>query len=316
MIAVKTENLRHTYPAGRKTGPVEVLKGIDLEVETGCVFGFLGPNGSGKTTLFKILSTLLPLSNGDVSILGTDLKSEQYKVRKKIGVVFQSPSLDRKLTVRENLKHHGHLYGIRGGELQSRIEEMLVKFNLVEKGNVLAENLSGGQKRRVEIAKGLMHRPELLIMDEPSTGLDLGARRSLWNVITSLKDEGVTILLTTHLMMEAELCDRLAIIDQGRVVSTGSPDEMKKTIGGDIITIQTPDPDKFIEIYHEKFGDTPLLVNGRVRIEKERGHEFVPQIVESFPGMVTGVSYGKPTLEDVFISATGRAFVSETEEAE
>jgi ABC-2 type transport system ATP-binding protein len=230
--------------------------------------------------------------------------------------VFQSPSLDRRLTVRENLKHQGHLYGLTGSELQSRIGEMLEKFNLVEKGDVITENLSGGQKRRVEIAKGLMHHPELLIMDEPSTGLDLGARRSLWEVINRLKEEGVTVLLTTHLMMEAELCDRLAIIDRGRAVSTGSPDEMKKMIGGDIITVQTPDPERFIKSFSEKFGETALLVNGKVRIEKERGHEFVSRIVESFPEMVTGVAFGKPTLEDVFISETGRAFVPETEEVE
>jgi ABC-2 type transport system ATP-binding protein len=316
MIAVKTKNLRHTYSGGRKTDPVEALKGIDIEIEMGCVFGFLGPNGSGKTTLFKILSTLLPLDKGEVSIFGIDLKREQYKVREKIGVVFQSPSLDRRLTVRENLKHQGHLYGLTGSELQLRIDEALEKFNLVEKGDVITENLSGGQKRRVEIAKGLMHHPELLIMDEPSTGLDLGARRLLWEVINTLKKDGVTVLLTTHLMLEAELCDRLAIIDLGKTVSVGTPDEMKKRIGGDIITIQTPDPERFLESYREKFGETPLLVNGKVRIEKERGHEFIPRIVESFPGMVTGVGFGKPTLEDVFISTTGRAFVPETEEVE
>jgi len=314
---VIAENLRHTYPARRRSREYEALKGVDLSVRKGDIFGFLGPNGSGKTTLFKILSTLIEPTSGRCEIAGLDIAARKPDVRKKIGVVFQSPSLDKKLTVEENLHYHGHLYGLSGAQLKARISELLEKFQLEEKGDKFVETLSGGQKRRVEIAKGIMHNPELLIMDEPSTGLDVRARRSMWNILETLKTvDGVTVLLTTHLMYEAELCDHIVIMDSGKVEVNGKPEELKKSIGADIITVSADKPEEFMKSYGMKFNDKPLLVNGKVRIEKENGHRFVSEIVESFPDEVTGVTFGRPTLEDVFIQKTGHGFLHSEKETE
>ena len=314
---VITEKIGHTYPARKRSKEYNALKGVDLSVKKGDIFGFLGPNGSGKTTLFKILSTLITPTSGRAEAFGFDISKQKLDVRKKIGVVFQFPSLDRKLTVEENLYYQGHLYGLNGSALTERIGELLIKFQLEEKRDKFVETLSGGQKRRVEIAKGLMHRPELLIMDEPSTGLDIRARRSMWNILEKLKNEdGVTVLLTTHLMNEAEQCDHIVIMDNGKVEVNGKPEELKKSIGADIITVSTDDPESFIRSYSNKYEDKPLVVNGKVRIEKANGHRFVPQIVDSFPDEVTGVTFGRPTLEDVFIQKTGRGFLHGEKEQE
>jgi len=315
MTAVRITGLHHTYPGKRKTGAVEVLRGIDLTVEKGRIFGFLGPNGSGKTTLFKILSTLFPPSSGSVEILGIDIVKNSHEIRRRIGVVFQSPSLDGKLTVEENLVHQSHLYGLSGAPMQKRIDFRLEQFGLADRRSQFVETLSGGLKRRVELAKGLLHNPEVLILDEPSTGLDPSARRSLWAALTTLRsDDGVTILVTTHLIAEAEQCDRLAIIDRGRVVGEGSPEELKSEIGGDVITISTPSPAEFAEAYFQKFKEKPMIVNGKIRVEKSNGHRFITEIVEAWPALVQGVTYGKPTLDDVFVHKTGHSLAAEAEE--
>lgn len=309
MNAVETENIRHTYPARRKSRARQALDGIDLSVRKGEIFGFLGPNGSGKTTLFKILSTLIPPSGGTGKILGFDLLNELNQIRKQIGVVFQRPSLDKMLTVGENLLHQGHLYGLRGLALRSAARRELEKFGLADRNDESVQTLSGGLMRRVELAKGLMHSPQLLILDEPSTGLDPGARRALWETLSMLRDnDSVTILLTSHLSEEADRCDRLAIMDEGNIVATGSPDELKKEIGGDIITITSPTPNELIGRISAKYSGEPKMVNGKIRMEIEHGHEFIPKLVESFPGLVSEIKLAKPTLEDVFIVRTGREF--------
>jgi len=301
--AIEVENLRHVY------GNRQALAGVTFTVSRGEIFGLLGPNGGGKTTVFKILSTLLLPTGGRAQIFDLDVVRESHRVRRCIGVVFQSPSLDKKLTVVENLRHQGHLYGLRGRTLSHRIHELLTPMGLADRARELVETLSGGLQRRVELAKGLLHRPHLLLLDEPSTGLDPGARRDFWGHLQALRRQaGVTILLTTHLMEEAEGCDRLGILDRGRLVALGSPNALKEKIGGDVITVQTQEPEKLRDQIREKFGGEPKVLDGTVRIERPKGHEFIPQLVEAFPGQIEAITLGKPTLEDVFIQQTGHRF--------
>jgi len=302
-FAVEVTNLVHSY------GNRKALRGVTFSVKSGEIFGLLGPNGGGKTTLFKILSTSFPATSGDAVIFGKDIRLQADHVRRRIGVVFQSPSLDKKLTVRENLMHHGHIYGLRGGELHARMKEMMERLGVADRENAIVETLSGGLQRRVELAKGLLHRPQLLILDEPSVGLDPGARRDLWLYLEKLRDkEGVTILLTTHLIDEADRCDRVLILNEGLVVAMGTPDDLKDEIGGDIVVITTKDPEKLRSMIAERFSVTPRLLNGKLRVEKENAHAFVSQAIENFSGMIESVTLSKPTLEDVFIARTGHRF--------
>ena len=301
--ALRIEDLEHHY------GPLQALAGISLEVREGEIFGLLGPNGGGKTTLFRILSTVLPPSSGRVEIFGIDLRTDPAGVRETIGVVFQSPSLDAKLTVRENLRHHGHLYGLRGSELDVCMDAAMRMLAIRDRADDIVEQLSGGLQRRVELAKGLVTRPRLLILDEPATGLDPGARIDLWRHLSTLRSEdGVTILVTTHLMDEAEHCDRLAILDNGRIVATGTPSQLKRKIGGDIITIETSEPEKLSSLIAERFGTVPTHLGETLLLEQADGHVLVGQLVEAFSERISSISLGKPTLEDVFIHETGHRF--------
>jgi len=304
--ALQIEGLEFFY------GPLQALAGISLSVPRGEIFGLLGPNGGGKTTLFRILSTLLPHPTGSVSVFGHDLATEPDQVREHIGVVFQHPSLDGKLTVSENLRHHGMLYGLSGAELEVCIDAAMRRLGIRDRARDLVETLSGGLQRRVELAKGLVTSPRLLILDEPSTGLDPGARRDLWQYLRGLRDEdGATVLLTTHLMEEAEHCDRLAIIDHGRIVTIGTPDSLRQRIGGDIITVQSADPDGLATLINQQFGTHTARLGDVLRIERPNGHVFVRQLVEAFSDRISSVSLGKPTLEDVFIHETGHRFWNE-----
>jgi ABC-2 type transport system ATP-binding protein len=231
---VQVDGLVHDF-AGRPA-----LRGIDFSVRAGEIFALLGPNGGGKTTLFRILSTLLRPTGGRARVLGHDVERDPHAIRESIGVVFQSPAVDRKLTVRENLVTQGHLYGLAGASLRKAIDGMLRTVGLGERADDRVETLSGGLVRRAEIAKGLLHHPPLLLLDEPSTGLDPAARSDLWDHLSQLRSrDGVTVLLTTHLMEEAERCDRLAILSDGSLVATGTPQELKSEIGGDVIVIAT-----------------------------------------------------------------------------
>jgi ABC-2 type transport system ATP-binding protein len=213
------------------------------------------------------------------------------------------------LTVRENLVHQGHLYGLRGPVLRSRIGELLARFGLADRANDFVEKLSGGLRRRVELAKGLLHQPELLLLDEPSTGLDPLARRELGDYLEELrKKDGMTVLLTTHIMEEADRCDRLAIIDRGRLVAVDTPHALKERVGGDVITVGSVHPAELQTQIEKRFGVKTSRVENSIRIERPKGHEFVPTLVEAFPGEIDSVSVGKPTLEDVFIHLTGHRF--------
>jgi ABC-2 type transport system ATP-binding protein len=302
--AVRVEHLTHRYDAGRVA-----LDDVSLDVRAGEAFALLGPNGSGKTTLFRILSTLIEPTSGSAMILGHDVVRRRDDVRQVIGVVFQSPSLDKQLTAEENLRHHGHLYGLRGAELKRRIAEALETFGVTDRARELTGTLSGGLRRRVELAKGMLTRPKVLLLDEPSTGLDPSARIELWKQLKRVRDEaGVTVLLTTHLMDEADRCDRLAILDRGRVRACDSPDALKDTIGGDVISIASEDPDRVRALLREKLNVDAAPLDGVLRLERRSGHAFVPQIIEAAPGLVRSISVGRPTLEDVFVHVTGHAF--------
>jgi len=288
------------------------LDDLSLTINSGEIFGFLGPNGSGKTTLFRILSTLIPVPAGHVRMIGRDVPQARDEIRQQIGVVFQSPSLDKQLTAKENLTHHGHLYGMRGADLRRRVADALAAVGLNERSDERVEGFSGGMRRRVEVAKGLLHQPRLLLMDEPSTGLDPAARIEMWRHLTQINQEHqVTILVTTHLMEEAEKCSRLAIMAQGRLLAADSPAALKERIGGDVITIVTSQPDQVRHTLRDKLGMEAQEMNGAFRIQRPRGHEFVPTLIEALPGLVDSVSVGKPTLEDVFIDLAGRGLAEE-----
>jgi len=300
---VACAGLTHRY------GDRVALADVSFAVHRGEIFGLLGPNGGGKTTLFRILSTLLTPSAGTAQICGHDVVTARIAVRQRIGVVFQAPSLDKKLTVIENLRHHGHIFGLRGAPLTQRITELLERFGLADRANELTEKLSGGLRRRVEIARSLLHRPELLLLDEPSTGLDPRMRREVGDYLAELRDrEGVSVLVTTHIMEEAERCDRLALLDRGQLVALDKPAALKDRVGGDVISIRAHDCDRLRGEIESRFGVKAGLVDRVIRIERARGHEFVPALVEAFPGAIEAVSVGKPTLEDAFIHLTGHQF--------
>lgn len=290
------------------------LAGIELDIPERSLFGLLGPNGGGKSTLFRLLATLAPLQQGRIRVLGHDVGAEAAAIRRQIGVVFQHPSVDGKLTVEENLRHHGWLYGMRGAVLRGAIDTQLRRFGLLDRRRELVERLSGGLARRVELAKGLLPSPRLLLLDEPSAGLDPGARRDLVAQIVRLRDdEGVTVILTTHHMDEAERCDRIALLDRGHLVAQGGPDALKAQVGGDVVVVSGPHLDQLAAALEARFGVHPTCVDGMLRLEHPRGHELVRDMVEAFPDDVRHVSFGKPTLEDVFVRLTGHAFFTASE---
>jgi ABC-2 type transport system ATP-binding protein len=295
---------------GFSYGERAALIDVTFSIARGEIFGFLGPNGGGKTTLFKLLSTLAPIQTGSARLFGHDLAGETGAVRRRLGVVFQHPSLDGKLTVGENLAAHGHLYGISGGRLRERSAAMLERLGLSARERDRVETLSGGLQRRVELAKALLHEPELLLLDEPSTGLDPAARREFWNYLEHLRErEGVTVVLTTHYMEEAERCDRIGIMHQGKLVAIAPPNELKSEVGGDVIVILQR---KILARFKLK----SQLVDGAIRIEKLRGHELVRDLIDAFGEEIESVSFGKPTLEDVFVHLTGHQFFANTAETE
>jgi len=306
---LEVRELRHAY------GERIALGGISFEVAEGEIFTLLGPNGGGKTTLFRILTTLMAPGGGDARIFGHSILSGTAPIRKKIGVVFQEPSLDPKLTALENMIHHGHFYGMRGRPLRSEAMALLDTFGLKDRAGDLTETLSGGLRRRVELAKALLPGPALLFADEPSTGLDPGARLEFAAELQRLRAErGTTVVLTTHFMEEADRSDRVGILHEGNLVALGEPEKLKESVGGDVVVIQTPDPESLSGKLKERFGHEAQAVDGSVRIEIPRAHEFIPRVVETFPGEVKSLSFGRPTLEDVFIQKTGRKFWDAQEE--
>jgi ABC-2 type transport system ATP-binding protein len=301
--AIEIAHLAHRY------GEREAIRELTLSVNAGEIFAVLGPNGSGKTTLFRVLSTLIPLQQGDVQVLGFDLRCQSEAVRANLGVVFQAPSIDKKLTVMENLLHHGRLYGLGGSQLRTRADAMLGRLGLADRKSDLVEKLSGGLRRRVELAKGMLHSPRLLLLDEPSTGLDPGARSDVWQYLQQVRQQdGVTIVLTTHLLEEAHAADRIAIMHQGQLAALDTPAALQAAVGGDAITIRTQNPEALVVEVSRRFGVSAKVVDGSVRLELPAGHEWIPKLAEAFSDHIDSITLGKPTLEDVFIHFTGHQF--------
>ena len=299
---IQVENLTHRY------GDRLALSNVCFEVKKGEIFGLLGPNGGGKSTLFRILSTMMVPTGGRASIAGCDVVRDPAGVRRRVGVVFQSQSLDRALTVEENLRAQGHLHGLKGADLRARMERVTGRLGLADRRKDIVETLSGGLRRRVEIAKALLHGPQVLLMDEASTGLDPAARRDLSRHVESLRtEEGVTILLTTHILEEAGRCDRLALLHRGAIVAEGSPAALRARIGGDVVVLEAADAPALAAGIEQRFGLRPSIMDGAVRVEIENGHRFITDVVEAFPGAIDSVGLHKPTLEDVFVRETGAA---------
>lgn len=304
--AISICSLTYIY---RSTPPRTALDNLSLDISPGQIFGLLGPNGSGKTTLFRVLSTLAPCPQGTVFIGGFDVATHQAEVRRQLGVVFQAPALDVQLTPAENLRHHGHLYNLRGTDLSQRITTALAAMDLADRANEYVKTFSGGMKRRVEIAKALLHRPSLLLLDEPSTGLDPSARLELWQQLRKAQSEmGVTMLLSTHLMDEAEKCDQLAVLSKGKLIAHGSPDQLKQQVGGQILRLRTSNP---VEAFSKlKQMSLPAVITQHeqeLRIEHPEIPELIPQIASTLGTNLLALSLSQPTLEDVFLRLTGKS---------
>lgn len=306
----------------RKFGDLTAVDGVSFEVRENEIFGFLGPNGAGKTTTINMLCTLLKPSGGSARVNGYDIASQQDEVRRSIGLIFQDPSLDDQLTGRENLRFHAMMYDLTRDEFKERSEDMLEMVDLSSKADDLIRTYSGGMKRRLEIARGLLHHPKVLFLDEPTLGLDPQTRRHIWNYLRKLRSEkGVTMFMTTHYMDEAEHCDRIAIIDHGKIVALDSPDGLKAMVGGDIITVRTSDNNAAGEKLAKVHGmETRIGPEGQLIVETESGDQFIPQMIETFsnngqPLQVQSVNLRRPTLEDVFIKITGHTIREEKVDA-
>ena len=299
--AISAVDLAFTY------GQRRALQAVAFEVRRGQAHGFLGPNGSGKSTLFKLLSTIVPLQQGRVSMLGLDLATQAAAIRNRIGVVFQSPAVDKKLTVRENLHYGGMLLGLAGRELATRIDRMIEATNLGDRARDRVGDLSGGMRRRVEIGKCLLGAPDLVLLDEASTGLDPAARRDMWAVLRA--HPGLTVVFTTHLMDEAAQADSLTLLDEGRIVAAGRPADLMREVGGQVLEIEAPEAQALANDLAAAFGVRARVVDGTLRIEGEAVHELVSKVMQRFPGRVQRLQLAHPSLVDVFLQRTGKRFV-------
>ena len=306
--AVETRGLTHRY------GSRVALDSLDLAVAPGTLTALLGPNGSGKSTLFRILATLIRPAAGEARVAGRNVVTDADGVRRSLGVAFQAPSLDDHLTVRENLTHQGHLYGLRGKTLRERIADALDEGGLAERAKDRVGTLSGGLRRRVDLARALLHRPPVLLLDEPSAGLDPTARRDLFERLRRYRDrESGTCFLTTHLLEEAAGCDRVVFLDQGRRVAEGAPDELIREIGGEIVELRCEAPEAVAATLADRFSLAATVTAGIVRLETTRGAELLPEILGAVPGQVQAATVARPDLADVFFRRTGRRFADATE---
>jgi ABC-2 type transport system ATP-binding protein len=290
----------------KRYGDVEAVRGIDFEVTVGETFGFLGPNGAGKTTTIKILCTLASATSGTAKVAGHDTSTEQDDVRRNIGLVFQDTTLDTYLTAEQNLRFHAALYAVPKAAIGPRTRQVLDMVGLWERKDSLVSTFSGGMQRRLEIARGLLHAPHVLFLDEPTVGLDPQTRSSIWSYINDLKGrEDITIFLTTHYMDEAENCDRIAIIDHGRVVAIDTPEALKASVGKDRVQIQTADDPAAIAALADRFGIEAAVHDGAVTFSVTSGEEFVPKLFAGLAVPIRSVSVSRPSLDDVFMSYTG-----------
>ena len=291
----------------KKYGDVEAVRGIGFEVAAGETFGFLGPNGAGKSTTISILCTLVRPTSGQAMVAGHDVVGERDTVRRNIGLVFQDTTLDTYLTAEQNLRFHADLYGVPKAAVAPRMRQVLEMVGLWDRRESLVRTYSGGMQRRLEIARGLLHAPHVLFLDEPTVGLDPQTRSSIWEYINELKQrEDITIFLTTHYMDEAEHCDRIAIIDQGQIVAIDTPEALKASVGKDRVQISTADDQAAIAELAERFGIEAAIHEGLVTFSVESGEQFVPQLFARLDVPIRSVSVARPSLDDVFMSYTGR----------
>ncbi|HUA11047.1 MAG TPA: ATP-binding cassette domain-containing protein [Solirubrobacteraceae bacterium] len=298
--AVTVEGLVKVY------GDLEAVRGIDFEVETGETFGFLGPNGAGKSTTISMLCTLVNPTRGVARVAGHDVVRERDDVRRNIGLVFQDTTLDGYLTAEQNLRLHAELYGMPRGSVSERLQQVMEMVGLWERRASLVMTFSGGMKRRLEIARGLLHSPRVLFLDEPTVGLDPQTRRSIWSYISELKrDEDITIFMTTHYMDEAEYCDRIAIIDRGTIVALDTPEALKESVGVDRVQIQTDDDEAAIAALRERFAIDATVAEGAVTFGVAAGEQFVPRLFAELGTPINSVNVSRPSLDDVFMSYTG-----------
>ena len=291
----------------KRYGEVEAVRGIGFEVAPGETFGFLGPNGAGKSTTIKILCTLAAPTSGTARVAGYDVVKNRDTVRRNIGLVFQDPTLDSYLTGEQNLRFHADLYGVPRQQLAPRMRQVLEMVGLWDRRQAVVATYSGGMKRRLEIARGLLHAPRVLFLDEPTVGLDPQTRSSIWEYINDLKQrEDITIFLTTHYMDEAENCDRIAIIDHGKIVAIDTPENLKASVGKDRVQIRTADDQTAIAELKERFELEAAIHEGMVTFNVESGEQFVPRLFEGLSQQIKAVSVSRPSLDDVFMSYTGK----------
>jgi ABC-2 type transport system ATP-binding protein len=302
MEVVKAKNLV------KKFGKLEAVKGVTFGVQEGEIFGFLGPNGAGKTTTINMLCTLLAPTEGEAIVNGFNVIKERDRVRESIGLVFQEPTLDDYLTAEQNLRFHAYAYGIPKEILEPRLKELLAMVELWDRRKEKIGTYSGGMKRRLEIARGLLHHPKVLFLDEPTLGLDPQTRSRIWNHIHELrKRENLAIFMTTHYMDEAENCDRIAIIDYGDIVALDTPDKLKDAVGGDVVAIKTEDNDKAVLLLKDQYNLQSNQEDVTIRFTVPHGEEFLPGFVSGFPMHLISIGLHRPMLEDVFLKLTGRA---------
>jgi len=290
-------------------GGLVAVNAVNFDVAAGEIFGFLGPNGAGKTTTINMLCTLLRPTAGTAKVNGFDITQNKNDVRESIGLVFQDPSLDDKLTARENLEFHAVVYHVPRSVRDKRIKEVLDMVTLMDRADDRVETFSGGMKRRLEIARGLLHYPKVLFLDEPTIGLDPQTRNYIWEYIEDLKSrEGITIFLTTHYMEEAEHCDRIAIIDLGDIIALDTPEDLKDQVGGDVIKIKTVDDEEAEKQLKEMYPDLEMLNDPECKLcfKIERGEEFIPDLIRDFGTKIVSVNVHRPTLDDVFLQLTGK----------
>jgi ABC-2 type transport system ATP-binding protein len=291
----------------KRYGEIEAVRGISFEVQPGEAFGFLGPNGAGKSTTIKILCTLADLTSGTARVAGHDVMKERDTVRRNIGLVFQDTTLDNYLTGEQNLRFHADLYGVPRPQLAPRMRQVLDMVNLWDRRTAVVNTYSGGMKRRLEIARGLLHAPRVLFLDEPTVGLDPQTRSSIWEYINDLKRrEDITIFLTTHYMDEAENCDRIAIIDHGQIVALDTPEALKASVGKDRVQISTGDDQAAIKEIKDRFGIDAAVHEHLVTFNVESGEQFVPRLFAEISQQIRSVSVARPSLDDVFMSYTGK----------
>jgi len=305
-------NIIEVEELSKNFGQLIAVDKVSFQVTEGEIFGFLGPNGAGKTTTINMLCTLLTPTGGRATVSGYDVVRQRSEVRRSIGLVFQDPTLDEYLTGEQNLRFHAYAYKIPKEVRERRIGELLELVELSDRRKSKVGTYSGGMKRRLEIARGLLHSPRVLFLDEPTLGLDPQTRRSIWDHIRALRQQNnLTIFLTTHYMDEAENCDRITIIDRGRIITLDTPDKLKDAMGGDVVTLKAGDNDAAALELKGKYDVSPVVQNGTITFSIPQGEKFLPKLMGSFQSPLLSIGVRRPTLDDVFLKLTGRAIRDE-----